>query len=287
MKRDTRLKRILVVSAAGAALALVPLGGVIAAAAVQRTVYFSAVDANGAPVTDLTAADFVVKEGGKERTIDAVEPATEPIQAVLLVDDAGSGAFQAGVARFLETTQGKAEVAITVLEPQPMKVTGFTSNFDEFKAAISRIGPRGKVVTVGEQIMGAVDAAAKDLMKRKAVRPAIVVMTAGGEQTQSNEADPALDTLKASGASLHVVYVTGLGLGKVLGDGPKQSGGMSQQVGGGVPLGPVLEKVAQNLLHQYKVTYTLPDGVKPSDRFALTTTRKSVTLLAPSKVPTK
>ena len=37
------------------------------AEAAERTVYVTIVDGNGVAVTDLTAADLVVKEGGKER----------------------------------------------------------------------------------------------------------------------------------------------------------------------------------------------------------------------------
>ena len=113
------------------------------------------------------------------------------------------------------------------------------------------------------------------------------MMTVGGEQAQSPQAEPALNTLKDSGASLSVIYLQGLDLGQVLGDGPKRSGGLIQQVGAGVVIGPVLAKMADNLLHQYVLTYTLPDGVKPSDKLAVTTSRKGVTLVAPARVPDK
>jgi len=83
------------------------------------------------------------------------------------------------------------------------------------------------------------------------------------------------------------VFLTGIELGSVLGDGPKRSGGLTQQIGSGVVLGPVLTKVADNLLHQYALTYTLPDGVKPNERIALTTSRKGITLVAPSRIPDK
>jgi len=49
----------------------------------------------------------------------------------------------------------------------------------------------------------------------------------------------------------------------------------------------VLAKIADNLLQQYVLTYTLPDGVKPDERFSLTTSRKGITLLAPSRVADK
>lgn len=281
------MKRMQLVSALCAALTLSAPGHVRAGADVVRTVYFSAVDAKGAPVLDLTAADLAVKEGGKDRAISAVEHATAPMQVSLIVDDAGSGAFQAAVAQFIEATLEHAQFAINALNPQTTRLTAFTSDVEVLKTAIGRLGPRGKIQSVGEQIMGAVEQAAKELQQHKASRPSIIVMTVGGETPQSDQAEPALTVLKASGASLNVVYLTGIEVGKVLGDGPKRSGGMTQQVSAGVALGPVLAKFADTLLHQYVLTYTLPDGVKPNERLALTTSRNGVTLLAPNRLPDK
>jgi hypothetical protein len=149
------------------------------------------------------------------------------------------------------------------------------------------LGQRGKVDVDGEQIVDAVGGAAKELQQLKAGRPVIVVLTASGEATVSNQSDNTLNSLRASGASLHVLYVTNVELGKVLVEGPKQSGGMTQQVSRGVPVAPVLAKIADNLMNQYVLTYTIPDGVKLSDRLALTTSRKDVKLLAPTRLPDK
>ena len=254
---------------------------------VLRTVYFSASDASGAAVTDLTAADLAVKEGGKDRVVAGVERATAPLQVVLLVDDAGTGAFQGAVAQFLQALFGRGQFAIYAFNPQPIRLTDFTEDAGVLRTALDGIGPRGRIATTGEQMAGAVEEAANALLKRKAPRAAIIVLTAGGELPQSNQADSALSALKRSGASLTVVHVAGLQLGQVLGDGPKRSGGTVLQIGGSVVPGPVLAKVADNLLNQYTLTYTLPDGVKPNERFSLTTNRKGVTLLAPSRLPDK
>ena len=254
---------------------------------VQRTVYFSAVDSKGAPVTDLTAADLAVKEGGKDQIIKSVAAAATPIQVSILVDDGGTGGFQGAVAQFLETMLGHGQFAIRAFNPQPSRLTDFTEDVAALKTALGNIGPRGKVNTIGEQMMGAVGDAAKELQRRKAERSAIVVLTIGGEKAGSHEAEPALEALKNSGASLSVVHIAGIELGQVLGDGPKRSGGVIQQIAAGVVPGPVLAKIADNLLQQYVLTYTLPDGVKPNERLALTTSRKGVTLIAPSRVPDK
>jgi hypothetical protein len=235
--RSDDMKRLLMLSVLSAAMVIPMTGRASAGADMVRTVYFSAVDAKGVAVTDLTAADLTLKEGGKDRAIATVAAATAPMQISLLVDDAGSGGFQAAVAQFLQTMLGHAQFTIRSMNPQPSKLTDFTEDPAALQAAINNTGPRGP--------------------------------------------------LKSSGASLSVVHLAGLTLGEVLGDGPKRSGGLIEQIGGGVVPGPVLAKVADNLLHQYVLTYTLPDGVKPNEKFSLTTTRKGVRLIAPSRIPDK
>ena len=273
------------------ALALAPWGRVTGLAATTadrlRTVYFSAVDGKGAYVTDLTAADLTVKEGGKDRAIDAVKPATAPMQVSLLVDDGGTGGFQSAVSQFFQATFGRAEIAVRVLQPQAIKVLDFTKNGDELRTALGRLGPRGKITPDNEQVIAGVFDAAKELQQREARRPSIIALTVTGEKALADTADETLNALQASGASLSVVYLTGVDLGKVLGDGPKQSGGVIEQVTGQVVLGPTLKKVADNLLNQYVLTYTIPDGVKLNEKLSLSTTRKGVKLLAPAKLPDK
>ena len=279
------MKRVLTLSTLFLAYALTLTGA--PAADVLRTVYFSALDANGAHVTDLSAADLTVKEGGKDRVIEAVKPATAPMQLSILVDDGGTGGFQAAVSQFIQATFGRAEFAIRVLNPQAIKVLDFTKNGDELRTALGRLGQRGRIPVDGEQMIAGVLDAAKELQQRKAPRPSIIALTVAGEKALSDTADEVLNALKASGASLSVVYISGVELGKVLGDGPKQSGGMIEQVNGHLVLGPTLAKIADNLLHQYVLTYIIPDGVKLNEKLSLSTTRKGVKLLAPSRLPDK
>ena len=47
--------------------------------------------------TDLTPADLTIREGGRERAVATLEPATGPLQISILVDDAGQGFFEGPV----------------------------------------------------------------------------------------------------------------------------------------------------------------------------------------------
>jgi hypothetical protein len=286
------MKRTLVVSSLIAAVGLISTTRTGAAsgpapADTTRTVYFGATDSKGASITDLTAADITVKEGGKDRAVATLAAATGPLDMYVLVDDRGTGAYQGAVGQFLQTMVGHGKFAIAVMNPQPIKVADFIDDVEGLRAALGRLGQRGKVQTDTDQIIQAVSGAAKELQSRKSARPVIVVMTATGETALADRVDSTLNDLKFSGASLNVVYYTGVELGKLLGDGPKQSGGVSVMAGSGTAIGPAVARIMDNLLHQYAVTYTLPEGVKPSDRFAIATTRKGVTLIAPTRINDK
>lgn len=263
-------------------LALAPVS---ARLATTRTVYFSALDANGVAIADLTAADLTLKEGGKDQKIDAVTAATAPMDIALIIDDGGTGAFQAAAAEFLNKTLGRAQVAVRLINTQSMKIQDYTADVAALRAAIGQIGQRSRVRPDGDQLLEAVNESAKELQKRKAVRPLIVAFTVFGEQGNAVDPQNVLNTLRDTGASLSVMYMTGANTGQMIGDGTKQSGGRVEQVHAGAGIQPAAAKLADILLHQYVVTYTLPDGTKPSDRFALSTSRKGVTLLAPTRIP--
>jgi hypothetical protein len=261
--------------------------GAPALAEVTRKVYISAADDKGAPVTDLTAADITVKEGGKERPVASLEPATAPMQVAILVDDAGTGAFQPGVAQFIEKGLGHAQYSISLLSPQATKLVDFTEDVNALRTALGRLGPRGRMQPDGDQMVEAIADAAKAFQQRKAERPVILALTIAGGQLHSVEPQNVLATLRSSGASLNVVFVTGADLGMVMGDGPKQSGGRIEQAGSGPAIAPAAMKIADALQHQYLLTYTLPDGVKMTDRITVSTSRKGITLTSPSRIADK
>jgi hypothetical protein len=72
---------------------------------------------------------------------------------------------------------------------------------------------------------------------------------------------------------------------RVLGDGPKQSGGLrlpSSQVTG---FPASLDRIAGDLLHQYVVTYVIPAGSKSDGSVSIATKRRGWTVRGPSRVP--
>jgi hypothetical protein len=283
MQRSILLLVVSAIAVTGGATSAVtpaPIADVI------RQIYISATDGSGAPVTDLTAADISIKEGGKDRPVDSLKPAIGPMHVAILVDDAGSGAFQAAVAQLLERTLARGQFSITLLNPQASLLVDFTNDPSALRDALGRLGKRGRLQADGDQMLDAIDRAAKSL-QRKAERGVVVALTLTGGKSESIEPNNVLESLRASGTMLNVVHLLGADLGMVLGDGPKQSGGRIEQAGNGNGIIPATLRIADSLQTQYVVTYTIPNGTSLSDRIAVSTSRSGIKLTAPTRITAK
>ena len=282
------MNRVIVVLLAASAMTLTSrVDTATAPAEVTRKVYISATDSKGAPVTDLAAADIAVKEGGKERPVASLQPASAPVHVTILVDDAGTGAFQAAVFTSSRRSMAAGSSPSACSTLRRSRIVDFTEDVDALKNALGRLGARGRLQPDGDQMPEAIAEAAKALQQRKVERPVILAMTIAGGQLHSVEPDNVLRILRASGAALSVLCVTGADLGQVMGDGPKQSGGRIEEVGTGPAIGPAAIRLADTLLNQYLLTYTLPDGVKMANRISVTTSRKGISLTSPSRIADK
>jgi hypothetical protein len=248
-----------------------------------RTLYVSAADAKGTAITDLTAADLAVKEGGQDRAVASLKPAEGPIDLAIIVDDNGSGFFLPAVLQLLQTVGDDAKYSIRRFSPQADKILDYSSDVGSIQKALDLLGARGKVQNDGEQLLQAISETAKELQQRKTARRIMLVCTLTGEG-QAKNGDLIMTDLPNTGVILNVVHRSGANLGLVTGDGSRQSGGHVEQVGAISAVPAAITKIADSILHQYALTYTLPDGVKPSDRVSITTTRKGISLFAPTRV---
>jgi hypothetical protein len=286
---------------------------VAAQAPTRRTAFASVVAKDGTPVTDLAAADFEVKEGGKVQEITSVKLATTPLRVHVIVADGGTGAFQAGTLQLVNALIPRAQFAFTSVLVQPERLGPFTNDTQLLGAAIQRLGRRGQA-NGGGQLMEAISDALKDLPSPD-TRSVLVVLRIGNEGSSTLRPATIRETLRTTGTTLYVIARTGaskapsmtsgaagmspevaqqqgaeseraegaLNLNSVLGDGSRESGGYQLET----PLTsavPALERLAAEIKNQYEITYVLPAGTKPSDRLQVTTKRKDVTLRAPLKI---
>ncbi|HEY7498472.1 MAG TPA: hypothetical protein VH740_08160 [Vicinamibacterales bacterium] len=276
--------------------ATVPAAESGSAAATERTVFVTVTDNQGAPVTDLTAADFVVKEGGKEREIAKAEPATTKLRVALAIEEimVSDASIRTAIFEFMKRVANSAEIGLFTVGLRTTTVVDYTSSLEALVGGINKftLNP-AKESAIAEGVLEL----SNRFAEAKPPRPAIVVLALSGGQVG---VDPrlVLEKVRDSRATMYSATLAGpsnaptlgtmndhAGREQVLGDGPKQSGGRRVDVTTTAAFPKALQQIANDLLAQYAITYTLPDGVKPDKRFSITVKRRGISLRAPSTIP--
>jgi VWFA-related protein len=277
--------------------------GALAVQATARKIYVSALDKAGAPVKDMTAADFEVKENGKVQTI-TVQPATNPLRVAVLVSDGGLGVYQGAAGVFMDRLKSNAEFKLFDVAEQPLPLTPeYTNDVPKLSAAVQTLTRRTSSRKNG-QVMEAVNMALKDVAA-EGKRPVILVLRLGGEATSTLRASNLRELIRKAGARVHVLTpagATGMGGGigqggmtssegaqnfveiaQVVEEGSKESGGRHDQYSS-ANLAKTMQSLADELLSQYEISYTLAADTKPSDKVQVATKRKDVKVYGPSKI---
>jgi len=265
-------------------------------------VHASVLDSRQAQILNLTAEDFVVREDGKTKAIISVSPATRLMHVMVLVDDNGTGIFRYGLSGFAELLQGRAELALRVVTNQVERVFDFTGDPKVWFAGLSRAGVR-PATPEGGQLLEGIFEAARTFSTRETHHAAILALTVGGNEQSPRQSRQVLDELRRSRAALHVIFVDNptsrpsgavtkptdllegnFNLGKVLGDGPKESGGRRHDVLAMNTLQAEVQRVARDLLNQYEIHYLRKDGDR-AERLEVTVKNSALRVVAPTRAP--
>jgi hypothetical protein len=261
-----------------------------ASAPAERTVYVTVLDDKREPVPDLTAADFVVKEGGKEREIVKVERATTPLRLALAVEErmTADASVRTALFEFMKRLSGAGEISLITIGLRNTTIVDYTTSLEALVGGINKftLNPARESV-VGEGVLEL----ANRFIDARPQRPVIVLVALSGGQAGASPR-LVLDRLGQSGATMHAVTLafsnTGASTGEeVLGEAVKQSGGRRIEVTATGAMPKSLLQIANEILAQYAITYSLPDGVKPDRRFNATLKRRGVSLRTPSTIPDK
>jgi hypothetical protein len=193
---------------------------------------------------------------------------------------------------------------------QPEIIVDYSSESSVLRAGVRRLGARG--AQRGAQLLETIHDVTKHV-RREGTRPVIVVVRVGGEAATTLSEKNVRERLRKSGAILYVISTVGaqraapssarqgiskeqaqlhddeaiesaLNLAVVLGDGVRESGGHHVHVLS-TTLIPTVDRLADELLNQYVLTFVLPNGVKPTDKLSVSSKRKGVTVRAPSRLP--
>lgn len=262
-----------------------------------RQIYVSVVDRNDQAVAGLAAADFAVREDGTLREVLKAEPATQPMQIVLLIDDSAAADraiqdLRQALTSFAARMQGKAEIGLVTIGERPTSVTEPTNNPETLKKGISRIFARPGS---GAYFLEGLDDVARGLQRREVRRPVIIALITEGIEFSSLDARSVLDRLHASGATLHV-----LAIGRpsdsmtdevrnrniVVSEGTSGTGGRREQILIENAIPDKLMKLADELLNQYEVTYGVPDALIPPEKVSVSVKRPDLKARARTRVLT-
>lgn len=285
-------------------LLLVPSAtGVAARQSGTRTIHVSALDGKGAPVSGLTAGDFVVKEDRTPRDVIDAREATEPVQVVFMLDDSGLGlgSIRQGTWAFVQALRGKGEFAVVAIGSQNLTLLDFTSEPQAVMTGLNRLLTRNHPPTA---VLDGLLGAAQALRRREARRPIIVLVATEGADFSNARPETVLDAIRASGAQ---VYYFGIGApviqggrpdvgaarphdstedealkrNVVLGAAPRESGGRAEQVYQTSGLPTLMQRIAAEIAGQYAVTYRT-DADRA--RLSVETRRKGLTVRARTRI---
>jgi VWFA-related protein len=262
----------------------------------SRDIYVSVVDGQGNAATGLTAKDFTVREDGVAREVLRAEPATAPLDIVLLVDDSQGATgmipyLRDALPKFVDRLEGKASIGLVTIGERPTSVTERTKDPAALKKGMTRIFARPGS---GAYLLEGILETSRGFQKRDTERPTIVAIASEGVEFSSTPYERVLDELQKSGATLHVLAVGTPSSSMseeirnkniVVSQGTEMTGGRREQLLSELAIPDALGKLADELLNQYVVTYGRPDALVPPEKVEVTVSKPGLTARARTRLP--
>jgi len=262
----------------------------LAAQAIQRSLHVSAVDQAGKPVADLGPSDFVVHEDKATREVLRVSRATDPMRVALLVDDSPAAErylrdFRSALTAFVDALQkdelpsGRHSAAIITFASRPTIRTNYTTDRATLEKSAQSIFPQQASYPT---LLDAIAEASDGLSKQHPQRPVIVAVTTEADDASFRSYDHVLESLRDSGAMLYVLDVgpqTNVQRDRAiaLDQGTETSGGHYESVLAATALTGKMTSLADELTHQYLVTYARPNSLIPPEHVSVSSAKPGVT----------
>ena len=217
-------------------------------------------DKNGKFVPGLKRTDFQILEDSAEQKLVSFTAEETPFAAAILLDTSGSMETRltlgrSAAIRFLDGLRDEDVAAVYNFDSKVEQIQDFSPGRDLPARAF---GLKTKLMTA---LNDAVLRAADDLAKRTEKRRAIVVLSDGGENYSRASSDKALNHALQAGATIYAANMSDTGPGRdiagasILRNLTDKSGGRYIESPGGQELRDAFAAIAEELGHQYTLTY--------------------------------
>ena len=234
----------------------------------EKAAVVTVLSESGTPIQDLTAADFVVKEGGRKLDVVEAQLVKAPLSVLLLLDASQhtrglspTNEVRAAVTTFVKTVfdaSPDATIAVWQFASGTTVVTDFTSSPAQLNVAVSRLFFNQQTTAA---LIETLEGAGEAMARRPGPRRAIVTVDFDSPDGSAlGKIQPAADSVTNSGATLWALSVRQQGASnpnreEVLEKVTKGSGGQRYSVVAATALEPRLKSVAATLASQYLVTF--------------------------------
>ena len=268
---NRRACRGVLVTVSSLVLLLASTASEVSSQGTHKSIFVSVLDADGKPVTGLTAADFAIREDNADRQIVNVQPASQPLYVAMLVDTTtGAEPFVSdiregftGFATQVLTKSPTSQLALWEFGQAAVRVQDFTSDLPKLTDRIARIFPKLNASSV---LLEALNDASDQLAKKPSPRRAIVVLNLEPSEEQSSEQPQKInESLMRSHAQLWAVSLQKGNLKNasrdvVLNTLVRNAGGTREYIVVESAAPSHLARVADALTSQYEITYERPSG---------------------------
>ncbi len=217
---------------------------------------------NGRPLGGLTASDFELRDNGVLQTLEVVDGADVPINAVLALDTSVStrGKRQADLVTaseaLLDGLKPVDRAALTTFSHAATPRATLTSDFGSVRAQLGGIQPSGMTSVMDGAYV------ALTLTLAQAGRSLVLVCTDGSDTWSWLRPEDVLDSARRSNVVIYAVTTSDVRRGGELKNLADATGGQLLRVKSSAELRGVFQKILQEFRNRYVLAYS-PSGVSP------------------------
>ena len=218
-----------------------------------------------APVSGLTADDFVVTDNGIRQRIDSVTVARAPLSVTLALDTSGSVAGQRLDALISASEQVVNEmrtddyVSLITFSSAVARRVALTTNFASVRSALH------EVTATGDTSLRDAVFLALQTRPHEATRPLLLIFTDGGDTSSWLSADEVLESVRRANVVIHAVSFDSH---RFLEQATHEAGGRIWSASSNRDLQKLFSRAIRDMRDRYVLSYT-PDGVSRSGWHAL------------------